>query len=75
MATPADDERGRIFPLRSVIILAMVLTTQGYTLTNLFPYVGMMAKLLLGLPTTNESGMLKRGGGLACCLPQCPVTL
>ncbi|CAM9388119.1 unnamed protein product [Ectocarpus sp. 12 AP-2014] len=47
---------GAAFPYRSVVILALVLTTNGYTLTNLFPYVGTMTKHLLGLSTTNESG-------------------
>ncbi|CAM9633813.1 unnamed protein product, partial [Hapterophycus canaliculatus] len=43
-------------PRRSVTILCMVLITLGFTLTSLFPYVGMMAQHLLRLPTTNESG-------------------
>eukprot|EP00752_Nemacystus_decipiens_P005353 g4854.t1 len=47
---------GRPFPRRSVIILALALTTNAYTLVNLFPYVGMMVKHLMNLPTTNESG-------------------
>ncbi|CAM9212872.1 unnamed protein product [Ectocarpus sp. 12 AP-2014] len=47
---------GTAFPYRSVVVLALVLTTNGYTLTNLFPYVGTMTKHLLGLSTTNESG-------------------
>lgn len=47
---------GTAFPYRSVVVLALVLTTNGYTLSNLFPYVGTMTKHLLGLSTTNESG-------------------
>ncbi|CAM9933856.1 unnamed protein product [Scytosiphon promiscuus] len=45
-----------VFPRRSVLILSMVLTTLGFTLTSLFPYVGIMTKHLLGLSTTNEAG-------------------
>lgn len=48
------------FPYRAVFILAMCLTVNGYTLMNLFPYVGMMVQHLMGLPTTNESGEYKR---------------
>lgn len=44
------------FPYRIVVILALVLSINSYTLANLFPYVGMMVKHLLGLATTNESG-------------------
>ncbi|CAM9676943.1 unnamed protein product [Ectocarpus sp. 6 AP-2014] len=47
---------GTAFPYRPVVILALVLTTNGYTLSNLFPYVGTMTMHLLGLSTTNESG-------------------
>lgn len=46
----------RPFPYGAVIILALTLTINAYTLTNLFPYVGVMVKHLLGLTTTNESG-------------------
>lgn len=56
MAAPVE---ARVFPHRSVIILALVLTTNSYTLANLFPYVGMMVKHLMDLPTTNESGALR----------------
>lgn len=56
MATPAE---GRAFPHGPVIILALALTTNAYTLVNLFPYVGMMVKRLMELPTTNEAGALR----------------
>lgn len=56
--TPAPSTEGPVFPRRSVIILSMVLTTLGFTLTSLFPYVGVMTKHLLGLSTTNEAGKL-----------------
>ncbi|CAM9510449.1 unnamed protein product, partial [Pylaiella littoralis] len=55
MATAAEGDR-RPFPRRSVVILSLVLTINTYTLANLFPYVGMMAKHIMGLSTTNESG-------------------
>lgn len=53
-ATPAESDRA--FPHRSVIILALVLTINGYTLASLFPYVGMMVKHIMGLSTINEAG-------------------
>lgn len=54
MATSAEGDRP--FPRRSVIILASILTINSYTLANLFPYVGMMVKYIMGLSTINESG-------------------
>ena len=47
------------FPWRPVIILEMCMTVNSYTLANLYPYVGVMAKHLLGLPTMNDAGELK----------------
>lgn len=44
------------FPLGPVAILAICMSLNGYALSNLFPYVGMMVKGLLGLETTNEVG-------------------
>ena len=46
------------FPWRPVIILAMCMTVNSYTLANLYPYVGVMAKHLLELPTMKEAGEL-----------------
>lgn len=45
-----------LFPTQTVVILGLCNVLNGYTLTNLFPYVGMMVKGLLGLDTTNELG-------------------
>lgn len=56
MAAPsAADGTGR-FPYGAIIILVLAVSINSYTLTNLFPYVGMMVKHLLGLATINESG-------------------
>lgn len=44
------------FPLRSVVILCLCMTLNSYTLVSLFPYVGLMAKGLLGLEKINEVG-------------------
>lgn len=46
------------FPTLAVVILVLCMTINGYALSNLFPYVGMMVKDLLGLETTNEAGMV-----------------
>lgn len=57
MAAPAHYADGKKpFPIGPVFILALCLTVNSYTLVNLFPYVGMMVKHLLGLATTNEAG-------------------
>eukprot|EP00752_Nemacystus_decipiens_P004106 g3756.t1 len=53
---PVGVAGSRPFPFRSVFILAMCMTLNSYTLVNLFPYVGMMVKGLLGLTSTNEVG-------------------
>lgn len=44
------------FPFGAVLILAICMTLNAYTLVNLFPYVGLMVKGLLRLSTTNEIG-------------------
>lgn len=52
----ADDDRlgrGVVMPM---VIIVLSLTVNAYTLTNLFPYVGVMVKLLMGFDTINESG-------------------
>ena len=46
------------FPARTVIILALCITLNTYTLVSPLPYVGVMAQELLGLETTNEMGEL-----------------
>ncbi|CAN0007258.1 unnamed protein product [Ectocarpus fasciculatus] len=70
-ASPATGaaSTGTAFPCRSVVILALVLTANGYTLSNLFPYVGTMTQRLLGLSTTNESGefIVQCLDGSRCC--------
>lgn len=48
----------RDFPALAVAILVICMTINTYGLCNLFPYVGMMVKGLLGLETTNEAGMV-----------------
>lgn len=50
------------FPARAVVILTMCLTINAYALCNLFPYVGIMVKDLLGLQTTNEAGIAPNDG-------------
>lgn len=50
---PKGDMRAIVLPL---VIIALSLVVNAYTLTNLFPYVGVMVKYLVGLSTTNESG-------------------
>ena len=50
----------KAFPYGPVLILALCLTVNAYTLVNLFPYVGLMVKDLLGLSTINESGEQKK---------------
>lgn len=65
MVAPPEPN-GNKFPLRCVIILALALLVNAYTLANLFPYVGMMVKHLMGLSTTNESGEHKRTGLFSC---------
>lgn len=52
------------FPYCPVFVLALCLVVNAYTLVNLFPYVGMMVKDILGLSTTNESGEKKGRQGL-----------
>lgn len=54
--TPPPSVADEPFPLREVVILAICMSLNGYALSNLFPYVGMMVKGLLGLETTNEVG-------------------
>lgn len=44
------------FPTRAVVILALAMTINSYTMVSLFPYVGMMVKELLNLESTNEVG-------------------
>ncbi|CAM9138178.1 unnamed protein product, partial [Hapterophycus canaliculatus] len=41
------------FPLGSVLLLALCMTLNMYTMVNLFPYVGMMVKELLMMEPTN----------------------
>ena len=43
-------------PLFEVVVLTAALTVNAYTIANLFPYLGMMIQLLLGLESTNASG-------------------
>ena len=50
----------KAFPYGPVLILALCLTVNAYTMVNLFPYVGLMVKDLLGLSTINESGEQKK---------------
>lgn len=44
------------FPWLRVIILALCMTVHSYTLASVYPYVGVMTKNLLGLPSMNEAG-------------------
>lgn len=55
LATAAEPDTPE-FPYRAVIILVLCLTVHRYTFVNVFPYVGMMVKRLMGLSSTNESG-------------------
>lgn len=47
------------FPARTVIILALCITLNTYTLVSPLPYVGVMAQELLGLETANEMGEMR----------------
>lgn len=51
----ADGEAAS-FPTRAVVILSLAMTVNYYAMVSLFPYVGMMVKGLLSLPSTNEEG-------------------
>lgn len=44
------------FPKRGVLILCLGMLANSYTLSSLFPYVGVMVKDLLNLETINEAG-------------------
>ncbi|CAM9962798.1 unnamed protein product, partial [Ectocarpus fasciculatus] len=44
------------FPIRAIVVLALCMAIHSYTFISLFPYVGTMAKELLDLESTNESG-------------------
>ena len=46
----------RAFPKRAVLILCLGMLVNSYTLSSLFPYVGVMVKDLLDLETINEAG-------------------
>lgn len=59
---PEPDADMQAFPWRPVIIAALCMTVNAYTLANLFPYVGAMVKHLMGLSSTNESGEKGAGG-------------
>ena len=54
-------------PVRSVVILCLCMTLNSYTLVNLFPYVGLMVKGLLGLETINEVGEWAVSPGVYNC--------
>lgn len=56
MAHPKTRIQPRDFPHRPVIILALCMTVNAYAVVNLFPYVGIMVKDLVGLESTNEAG-------------------
>lgn len=45
-------------PLIQIGVLAAALAVNAYTIANLFPYLGIMIQLLLGLGSTNSSGEL-----------------
>lgn len=62
MAIPSSSSSKQEFPTREVIILALCVTVNSYTLVNLFPYVGIMVKELMGLESTNEAGKVKHFG-------------
>lgn len=47
------------FPARTVIILALCITLNTYTLVSPLPYVGVMAQELLELETANEMGEMR----------------
>lgn len=49
------------FPTRVVAVLVLAMITNSYTLVSLFPYSGVMVKMLLGLQTTNEAGESRCG--------------
>ena len=45
-----------VFPRREVMILVLCVAVNAYTLANLFPYVGIMVKELMGLESINDAG-------------------
>ena len=51
-----DAHHGDGFPRRGVFILVFCVSVNVYTLVNLFPYVGIMVKQMMGLESINESG-------------------
>ena len=44
------------FPRLVVVILVLCVSVNSYTLANLFPYVGIMVRQLMGLESINDSG-------------------
>lgn len=51
-----QDDGGQKMPRFLVGVLAAALVVNAYTLSNLFPYVGLMVRDLMDLQTMDESG-------------------
>lgn len=66
---PTQGNHGRSIGV-PLLIISLSLAVNNYTLANLFPYVGVMVKHLMGLSSTNESGQENKPkvqSGCDCC--------